>query len=185
MERLKVFLSSTQSDLQAERNGAEALVAELGHNCLRAETFDSPGTSPEETCKALARSCDIYIGIFGPRYGFVVPHLGISATEMEYREARTSDPSKIFVYVQDNAAIDGDQDRFLREVQGFSDGYFRHQKFADCAELKEQIRRDVITWTTQKVRESLRKQIELRALRDKVAHMSRVMELYGIPEDLR
>jgi hypothetical protein len=35
------------------------------------------------------------------------------------------------------------------------------------------------------VREALKKQIELRALRDKVEHMSRVMELYGIPEELR
>lgn len=185
MERLSIFLSSTQKDLQAERNSAEALIAELGHSCVRAETFDSPGISPEETCKGLARSCDIYIGIFGARYGFVVPHLGISATEMEYREARSSDPNKVFVYVQSNSAMDPDQERFLTEVQSFARGYFRHEKFSDCADLKEQIRRDVITWTTRTVRESLKKQIEVRALRDKVAHMSRVMELYGVPEDLR
>jgi hypothetical protein len=185
MDRLRVFLSSTQKDLQAERDSAEAIVAELGHQCLRAETLDSPGTSPEEACKYMARSCDIYVGIFGPMYGFKVPGLGISATELEYREAKNADAGKVFVYVQDADSLDEEQERFLREVQSFSDGYFRHEKFANCDALREQIRRDVITWTTRKVREGLQKQVELRALRDKVAHFSRIMELYGIPEDLR
>jgi hypothetical protein len=186
MERLKVFLSSTQRDLQLERDSAEALVAaELGHECLRAETSDAPGNSPEGVCRDWARSCDIYVGIFGLNYGYKVPGLGVSATEMEYREARKADPGKVFIYVQEGEVLDADQKRFLEEVQSFSDGYFRHTRFASCGELKEQIRRDVITWTTQKVREALTKQIELRALRDKVEHMSRVMELYGIPEELR
>lgn len=186
MERLKVFLSSTQKDLQRERDSAEGLVdAELGHQCLRAETLDAPGSSPEEACRELARYCDIYVGIFGLNYGYKVPNLGISATEMEYKEARKADPGKVFIYVQEGDIVDADQKRFLEEVQSFSSGYFRHGKFASCEELKEQIRRDVITWTTQKVREALKKQIELRALRDKVEHLSRVMELYGIPKDLR
>lgn len=185
MERLKVFLSSTQRDLQNERDSAEAVIAELGHYCLRAETFDSPGTSPEDACRQMARSCDIYVGIFGPQYGFRVPRVGISATELEYREARNSNPGKILVYVQDAEVLDDEQKRFLQEVQDFSDGYFRHKKFADREELGEQIRRDVITWTTRRVRQSLAKEIEVRALRDKVAHLSRVMELYGVPEELR
>ena len=133
----------------------------------------------------MARSCDIHVGIFGSIYGFEVPDLGISATEQEYREARAADPAKVFVYIQDTETVDEEQKRFLAEVQSFSDGYFRHEKFSDCAALTEQLRRDVITWTTRKVREALKKQVELRALRDKVAHLSRVMELYGIPEELR
>lgn len=158
---------------------------ELGHQCLRAETLDSPGTSPEQACRRMASSCDLYIGIFGSNYGFRVPDLGISATELEYKEAKNADAGKVCVYVQDADGVDDEQGRFLQEVQSFSDGYFRHEKFDNCDALREQIRRDVITWTTRKVREALQKQIELRALRDKVAHFSRVMELYGIPEDLR
>ena len=185
MDRLKVFLSSTQRDLQAERDSAEAVISELGHHCLRAETFDSPGTSSEDACRHMARSSDVYIGIFGSRYGFKVPRLGVSATEFEYKEARATNPGKIFIYVQDADVLDEDQKRFLQDVQDFSGGYFRHEKFQDCERLKEQIRRDVITWTTRRVRDSLAKEIEVRALRDKVAHLSRVMELYGLPEDLR
>src|ERR1017187_2323201 len=108
MERLKVFLSSTQRDLQLERDGAEALVSELGHECLRAETLDAPGCSPLDACKAMAEQCDIYVGIFGCNYGFRVPQFGISATEMEYRTARSADPGKIFVYVKDGEVQDAD-----------------------------------------------------------------------------
>ena len=100
MERVRVFLSSTQTDLQPERDGAEAVIARLGHECLRAETHDAPGSSPEEVCRRLARDCDIYVGVFGGRYGDRVSALGCSATEMEYREARTSNPKKVFVYVK-------------------------------------------------------------------------------------
>lgn len=185
MDQLKVFLSSTQRDLKAERDSAEAVIGELGHDCLRAETFDSPGTSSEEACRHMARSCDVYIGIFGPTYGFKVPRLGVSATEFEYREARATNPAKIFIYVQDADVLDEAQQRFLQDVQDFSGGYFRHEKFLDCRRLKEQIRSDVITWTTRRARESLAKEVEVRALRDKVAHLRRVMELYGVPEELR
>ena len=51
MDQLKVFISSTQKDLQLERNSAQAVIEQLGHQCLRAEMYDAPGTSPEFACK--------------------------------------------------------------------------------------------------------------------------------------
>lgn len=185
MERVRVFLSSTQVDLQPERDSAEAVIARLGHECLRAETHDAPGISPEEVCRKLARDCDIYVGIFGGRYGYMVPRLGRSATEMEYREARTSNPGKVFVYVKDAEDVEDDQRRFLTEVEDFSQGYFRHERFQSVSQLAQQLERDLITWTSRRIREALAKEVEVRALRDKVAHLSNVMELYGILEDLR
>ncbi|WP_440951198.1 DUF4062 domain-containing protein [Methanosphaerula subterraneus] len=184
MERLKVFLSSTQKDLQDERNSAEAIVTKLGHDCLRAETYDSPGISPDEACRYMANSCDIYIGIFGPKYGFTVPHLGISVTQLEYREAKTADPGKVLIYVKDTEILEPEQICFLQEVQDFSKGYFRHEKFIDCVALQDQIYNDLITWITRKVRESLTIEVESSALRDKVAHQKRVMKLYRVPEHL-
>jgi len=185
MERIRVFVSSTQKDLQPERDSAEAVIAGLGHECLRAETHDAPGRSPEEVCRRLARDCDVYVGVFGGRYGFVVSRIGYSATEMEYREARVCNPEKVFVYVKHTEDIDDEQRRFLTEVQDFSDGYFRHERFQNASQLAEQLERDLITWVSQRIREALARQTEVKALRDKIAHQSRVMALYGIPEDLR
>lgn len=185
MEQLKLFISSTQKDLQDERNSVQAAVEELGHTCLRAETYSAPGSSPKAACVLMARECDVYIGIFGSRYGFVVPELGISATEMEFREARSQNPAKIFVYVKKAEQIEPEQERFLNDVQDFSSGYFRHEVFTDGNHLIQQIRNDIVTWTTRQVRRLLEKEIEAQALREKVAHQSRVMALYGIPEHLR
>ncbi len=185
MDKLRVFISSTQIDLQHERDSVESVVEDLGHECIRAETYDSPGTSPQDVCRNMALQCDIYIGIFGARYGYKVPGVGMSVTEMEYQEARKSNPGKVFIYIKNTEKVETKQIRFLKNVQDFSDGYFRHDRFNSCDELIEQIRRDIVTWTTRRVRESLVKEIEIRALRDKIAYISRVMELYGIPEDLR
>lgn len=185
MDHLKVFISSTQTDLTVERDTAQAIVESLGHLCLRAETFDSPGKSPQEVCQEMARECDVYLGIFGKRYGFEVPDLGISATEMEYREARKQNPEKILIYVKDADDPEPEQARFLSEVQDFSAGYFRHERFATPDNLAEQIRRDLITWTTRRIRLLMKKEVEVQALREKVAHLSRVMDLFDIPKELR
>jgi|ERR1700732_3970916 len=185
MDRIRVFISSTQVDLQAERDRVEAVVAELGYECLRAETLAAPGVSSEEACREMARKCDIYVGIFGARYGFWVPKLACSATEMEYREARLSAPGKVFVYVKNAIGIEDEQSRFLGEVQDFSDGYFRHERFQSATQLGEQFKQDLVAWTSRRVREALAKEVEVKALRAKVAHLASVMEIYGIPEDLR
>lgn len=174
MSGLKIFLSSTQRDLQPERDGAEALVKELGHHCLRAETFVAPGCTPEEACRRMADSCDIYVGIFGPMYGFQVPKLGISATEMEYRVACQGDRRKVFIYVKDAALVDDEQRRFLDDVQDFGTGYFRHQKFGTSSELVEQIRSDLHAWIIDRVRLA-------HNLQEKVTYMERVLR-YHVPE---
>jgi len=185
MDRMKVFISSTQRDLQKERDGVETIIGRLGHECIRSETFDSPGFSPESVCLKMARDCDIYIGLFGDRYGFEPENYDISVTALEYREARADNPLKIFIYVKDVKKIEPKQEHFLQEIQDFSNGYFRHEKFKELDQLTEQVERDIITWTTRQIRRALSKEIEVRALIDKVEHLSRIMEMYGVPENLR
>jgi hypothetical protein len=171
--------------MQPERDAVQATIESIGHTCIRAETLNSPGVSPEEACRSMAIDCDIYVGVYGGRYGYVPPHLGVSVTEYEYLQARDHNPSKVFIYVKDVDDVESEQDRFLTDVQDFAAGYFRHEKFASHEELAQQVRRDIIAWTTQHIQKTIRKDLELRALRDKISHMSRVMEMYGIPEDLR
>jgi hypothetical protein len=185
MDQLKIFISSTQNDLKFERDAIEKIIGQFGHVCLRAETYDSPGTSPEHACRNMANECDIYVGIYGSKYGFVSPNIGISATEMEYQAAREHNPGKIFIYIKESDNYENDQGRFLKEVQDFALGYFRHLKFNNPVGLGKQFQSDLVTWTTRRIRDSIIKDIEIRALRDKIRHFSRVMELYGIPEDLR
>jgi hypothetical protein len=185
MERLKIFISSVQRDLQAERDAAEAVVGRLGHDCVRAETQDSPGATPKTTCEQMAAECDIYVGILGGTYGQQDPGIGMSITEYEYRQAHARAPDKVFIYVKDVQSVEPKQERFLREVQDFATGYFRHRKFTDCEQLSEQLHRDITTWTTQRVRQARSSERENMALLDKMAYYRRVMKEYGIPEELQ
>lgn len=177
---LQIFISSTQTDLQPERNAAEEVVANLGHHCLRAESYASPGTSSHDACKAMALNCDIYIGVYGKRYGFVPLELGMSVTEMEYRVAKGSNPAKVFVYIKDEEVSDEDQLRFLEEVQDFSSGYFRHGKFRTESELADQIRQDLNVWIVRRVREALHLQQRIRDLEDEVAFLRGMLARRGL-----
>ena len=52
------------------------------------EYFGSKPGSPVDECLAVVRSCKVYIGIFGMRYGSVPNGYDRSMTHMEYDEAQ-------------------------------------------------------------------------------------------------
>jgi HEAT repeat protein len=53
---------------------------------------------PLDVCLSNVRSCDVYIGVFGFRYGFIPPGCTQSITELEYRAAgETGIPRLVFV----------------------------------------------------------------------------------------
>jgi hypothetical protein len=100
---VRVFLSSTYRDLQQERTAVEEALNQL-HTIIFAgmEYFGSnPDTPLNISLREVARS-NIYIGLFGARYGYVDPKTGRSITELEYREARQRD-LPCFIYLSDTA----------------------------------------------------------------------------------
>jgi hypothetical protein len=70
---LKVFISSTMTDLHPEREAVERALQSLELATLRAEAIGSQSASPYEVSLAMAQQCDIYLGIYGGHYGTVVP----------------------------------------------------------------------------------------------------------------
>jgi hypothetical protein len=52
------------------------------------EGFGGDTRTPKHVCLERVRSSDVYLGIFGMRYGSVDEETGQSITELEYREAR-------------------------------------------------------------------------------------------------
>jgi hypothetical protein len=180
------MISSTQIDLQAERDAVEAVIRGFGFECWRSETFLAPGLSSEEACQRMARECDIYIGVHGGRYGEVQENLGMSATEMEYRSARESYPRKVLTYLKevDPESMEERQVEFLNEVQDFSSGYFRHKRFADLDSLVEQVKADILAWITEEVRRARVKAREVVVLRNNISTLRENMITMGFEEDL-
>jgi len=111
MDRLKIFISSTMTDLQAERQAVEQAIADLRLEAVRAETLGSQPMSSRQACLEMARQCDIYLGIYGARYGWVPPGDQVSVTEMEFQEARKRGKD-ILVYIKEVPQREKSQEDF-------------------------------------------------------------------------
>ena len=86
---MKVFLSSTFADLDRHR---EVLIDTLMRmspdvEVLSMEHFGSRPSPPVELSVSKVRQADVYVGIFGWRYGTVDKQSNMSITEVEYRTA--------------------------------------------------------------------------------------------------
>src|SRR5437588_11991224 len=84
----RIFISSVMRDFAPERAAAREAVIRLRHKPVMAEDFGAQPVSSQTACLEGVRSSHIYVGIFGPRYGYVAPRSGLAATEEEFNEAR-------------------------------------------------------------------------------------------------
>ncbi|MDG4827873.1 HEAT repeat domain-containing protein [Solwaraspora sp. WMMD1047] len=83
----KVYVSATFRDLQECRAAVQLALRRLRVEDMAMESYVAEDRRPLERCLADVRDCDVYIGIFAWRYGFVPPGFDQSITELEYREA--------------------------------------------------------------------------------------------------
>ena len=102
----KIFLSSTYLDLWKVR--AEIirwLTGIFGASLVVMETSGSDVAPPNVTSVRRVRQCDIFVGIYGHRYGTIDPASGESITELELDEARTAHStgvaSELLLYAAD------------------------------------------------------------------------------------
>ncbi|MCL4528588.1 MAG: DUF4062 domain-containing protein, partial [Chloroflexi bacterium] len=142
MDKLKIFISGTQDDMQPERDAVDRAVnATTLATGIRAETAVSQPQSPRAWIEHQLRECNIYIGVYSNRYGWVIPGENISATEFEFNLARQLQ-KPILVWIRtprDEDIIKPDfdrQERFLKGVSDFSTGYLR-QTFDNALDLEK------------------------------------------------
>jgi hypothetical protein len=85
----KIFLSSTYIDLSKLREEViRWLTGIFGASLVVMETSGSDAGAPNVISTRRVRQCDIFIGIYGRRYGTIDPTGGKSITELELDEAR-------------------------------------------------------------------------------------------------
>ena len=98
----KIYISSTFTDLQAERKRVADAVLTLNHLPIAMEQYTATERIPLEKCLEDVRSCQVYIGVFAWRYGFIPENHNQSITELEYEEAgKYGIPRLIFLLHED------------------------------------------------------------------------------------
>ena len=86
---LTVFVCSTYADLIEEREAVLQVIRKLQHQHDSMEFFGARTDLPIETCLEEVRRSDVLVVIVGHRYGSLVPEMGISFSEAEYREGHS------------------------------------------------------------------------------------------------
>src|SRR3989442_1733259 len=96
----RIYVSSTFVDLREHRAKVIETLRQLGHDVVAMENYVAEDQIPLEKCLHDADSCDLYVGVFAWRYGFIAAEdpTRLSITEREYRQAEERGiPRLIFV----------------------------------------------------------------------------------------
>lgn len=105
---LRIFLSSTKEDFEQARKDIIKFLGVLRSDLIAMEVFGSDESKPVDYCLKQVRKCNIFIGIYAERYGFVDTSIGKSITELEYIEARkmleAGKLKALLIYVIDSKA---------------------------------------------------------------------------------
>lgn len=112
----RVYVSSTFSDLEACRKAVRRVLRRLGHVDMAMEYYTAGDQRPLDRCERDAAECDLYVGIFAWRYGYMPPGREQSITELEFRAAGEAGKERLCFLLHEDAPwprslMDRDADR--------------------------------------------------------------------------
>src|SRR3990172_8523102 len=151
----RIYVSSTFRDLEEFRKEVSAALRRLGHEDVAMEYYVAGDERPLDRCLNDVAACNLYIGIFAWRYGYIPQENnpeGRSITELEYRRAQEkSIPCLIFLLSEEAPWPKTKQDRgpaadridaLRQELSG------RHvvDFFENADELSRKVSEGVIRW---------------------------------------
>jgi HEAT repeat protein len=98
----KIYVSSTFKDLEECRENVRRVLRQMKHEDVAMEYYVAEDRRPVDKCLEDVAACDLYIGIFAWRYGYIPPGYDKSITELEYRKAvETNKKCHIFLLNED------------------------------------------------------------------------------------
>jgi Domain of unknown function (DUF4062) len=103
-----VFVSSTFRDLKPYRDATKEQIARRDFLFRGMEHFgaDPAGNTPAKKIIDAVQQADVYVGVFGVRYGYVASDSGgLSMTELEFRAAENAKKQMLLYVMHDNASV--------------------------------------------------------------------------------
>ena len=99
----KIYISSTYTDLVEHRRQVYDILRKMRYDVVAMEDYVATDKRPVDKCLADVASCDIYVGIFAWRYGYIPPGYERSVTELEYRQAGESGLERLIFLLHEDA----------------------------------------------------------------------------------
>ena len=167
----KIYISSTFEDLKDYREAAYDALRKIRQDAIAMEDYVAQDQRPLQKCLDDVASCDIYIGIFAWRYGFIPldekdnPE-NLSITELEYRKAKEKGiPCIIFLLDEGEAwppvFMDGMPKSNIKSSENIIRlrNYFKNEYLASFFKNKDELSTKVLASVNQiKLKESESKQ---------------------------
>ncbi|MEV0720882.1 DUF4062 domain-containing protein, partial [Asanoa sp. NPDC050611] len=148
-QRLRVFVSSTLTELAAEREAVRAAVVGLRLQPVMFEAGARPHP-PREVYRSYLAQSQIFIGIYDESYGWVAPDMEISGLDDEYRLA---DGKPRLIYVKDPApGRDPRLSALLDAIRRAGDVSYR--RFASADELHGLVEQDIAVLLSERFQQS-------------------------------
>lgn len=147
-QRLRVFVSSTLEELKAERLAAKQAISDLHLTPVMFELGARPH-APRDLYSSYLGQSHVFIGIYGDRYGWIVPGLDISGLEDEFR--LSADHPRL-IYIK-RPAPERDE-RLKALVTEMKNSGISCKFFIDAIELQEQISNDLALLLTERFEQS-------------------------------
>jgi hypothetical protein len=112
-DNLRVFLSSTFSDLKEYRAAAVSTLQRLGFVPVTFETFGAMDEAPAVASARALAEADIVVFLVAHRYGYIAPGSERSIIELEYDEAVTQKKPVLVFLLSDDQPWPPDQIDFV------------------------------------------------------------------------
>lgn len=151
MDKIKVFISSVQSEFSSER---KALVAYLRSDVLLGKFFSpfifeelpSMDSSAQQVFMKEVAHSTVYLGLIGSKYGFKDSE-GVSPTEREFDEALRLNKTKfIFLTSHQISEREVDTNRFIGKIETS----LIRSKFSDISGLLQAVYQSLVRYLEEK-----------------------------------
>ncbi|WP_175525188.1 DUF4062 domain-containing protein [Microbacterium sp. cf046] len=139
-QRLRIFVSSTLREVEAERRAVRAAIERLRLAPVMFELGARPHP-PRDLYRAYLEQSDVFVGIYAERYGWIAPGEEISGLEDEYRLAPRAMPK--LIYVREPAERDDRLNELIARIR--SDDTASYKSYATVDELAELVEADLAT----------------------------------------
>jgi predicted ATPase len=147
-QRLRVFVSSTLSELAPERKSARGAVERLHLAPVMFELGARPHP-PRDLYRAYLAQSDVFVGIYGERYGWVAPGESVSGLEDEYNLAPALPK---LIYIKNHTTRDPRLTELLDRVR--DDDGASYALFSTPSELRSLLEADLATLLAERFEQS-------------------------------